>query len=312
MKTCLLAIALLVMPVHAVAAEGKFERTLKVTGAVDLDVRTGAGSTNVRSGETGSVRINGVIRSRDGDDRVCQLESNPPIEQDGNSIRIGHITDRELERNISISYEVVVPVETRLRSQTGSGSQTIEGIRGPVDASTGSGGLTINNIGDDVKVSTGSGSIRVDGVKGRVRASTGSGGIRGTALAGPVVASTGSGGVRLEQTAPGGAEVKTGSGAIELSGVKGPLRAHSGSGSIRAEGEPSAEWNLEVASGGVHLKLPSQAAFDFRARTASGHISIDHPLSVQGLIGKKEVQGKVRGGGPLVSVRTASGNIEVQ
>ena len=312
MKTCLFVAALLAMPIHAVVAEGKFERTLKVTGAVDLDVRTGAGSISVRPGDTASVRINGTIKSQDGEDRVRRLESNPPIEQTGNSIRIGHITDHELERNIAISYEVVVPVETRLRSQSGSGSLTIEGIRGPVDASTGSGGLTINNIGDEVKASTGSGSIRVDGVKGKVRASTGSGGIRGTGIAGPVVASTGSGGVRLEQTASGGAEVKTGSGSIELSGVKGPLRAHSGSGSIRAEGDPSGEWNLEVASGGVHLKLPSQAAFDFRARTASGHISIDHPLSVQGLIGKKEVQGKVRGGGPLVSVRTASGNIDVQ
>ena len=312
MKTCLLAVALLVMPVRAAAAEGKFERTLKVSGAVDLDVRTGTGSISVRPGDASSVRINGTIKSRDGDDKVRRLESNPPIEQNGNSIRVGHIDDRELERNVSISYEVLVPVETRLRSQTGSGSQTIEGIRGPVDASTGSGGLTITSIGDEVKASTGSGSIRVDGVKGKVRASTGSGGIRGTGIAGAVVASTGSGSVRLEQPAPGGAEVKTGSGPIELSGVKGPLRAHSGSGSIRAEGEPSGEWNLDVASGGVHLKLPSQAAFDFRARTASGHISIDHPLSVQGLIGKKEVQGKVRGGGPLVSVRTASGNIDVQ
>ena len=36
------------------------------------------------------------------------MEANPPILQSGNDLRIGHIDDPELRRNISISYEVVV------------------------------------------------------------------------------------------------------------------------------------------------------------------------------------------------------------
>lgn len=323
MRTCLgvfitaLAVCL-AAPAQAATVEGKFERTLKVSGAVDLDVQTGAGSITVRSGGAGEVRVTGTIKARSdwhGDnpeEKVRRLESNPPIEQNGNSVRIGHLEDRELTRNVSISYELVAPVETRLRSRTGSGSQTVEGIRGPVEASTGSGGLTITNIGDEVRASTGSGGIRLEAVKGRVRAATGSGGIRGTGIAGPVVADAGSGSVRLEQTAAGGAEVRTGSGSVEISGVRGPLRVRSGSGNVRAQGEPAGEWDVEVASGSVSLRVPSQAAFDFRARTGSGHISIDHPLAVQGLIGRREVQGKVRGGGPVLSVRTASGNIDVQ
>ena len=320
MKTGLavLALMLLAVPAPAATAEGKFERTLQVTGAVDLDVETGAGSIIVRNGEGSSVRVTGTIKARsdwDGGDveaRVRRLESNPPIEQNGNSIRVGHVTDRDLQRNISISYEVVTPAETRVRSRTGSGSQTVEGVRGPVEASTGSGSLAISRIGDEVRASTGSGSIKLDSVKGRVKAATGSGGIRGTGIAGPVVADTGSGSVRLEQTAPGGAEVKTGSGSVDVTGVRGPLRVRSGSGSVAAQGEPQGEWNLEVASGNVSVRLPPEAAFDFHARTGSGRISINHPLSVQGVIGRREVDGKVRGGGPRLSVWTASGNIQVQ
>src|SRR5713226_3154487 len=122
------ALALAALPALAAAAEGKFERTLKVTGAVDLDIQTGAGSIQIRSGDAATVRILGTIRARgdwrddrDVEERVRRLESNPPIEQNGNSIRIGHLDDRESQRNISISYEVSVPAETRVRSHTGSG-----------------------------------------------------------------------------------------------------------------------------------------------------------------------------------------------
>ena len=102
-------------------------------------------------------------------------KAHPPIEQHGNLIKIGHVDDHEMEHNVSISYEIVVPTETRLRSNTGSGEQSINGLRGPVEASSGSGHLRLTNIGDAVRASTGSGHITVDGVKGEVHASTGSG-----------------------------------------------------------------------------------------------------------------------------------------
>jgi hypothetical protein len=49
-------------------------------------------------------------------------------------------------RNISISYELVVPADTRLRSRTGSGNQNAVGLRGSVDLQTGSGNVVFSNI----------------------------------------------------------------------------------------------------------------------------------------------------------------------
>ena len=66
------------------------------------------------------------------------------------------------------------------------------------------------------------------------------------------------------------------------------------------------------ASGGVRLKLASDAAFDLDAHTSSGSISVNQPVTVQGTIGRKELHGKVRGGGVPVEVETGSGNIEIQ
>ncbi len=309
-----------VSPILGAEAEGSFERTLKVSGLVELDVSTGAGNISVRAGEAGSVRVHGRIRAsrgwnmgfEDAERKVRQIEANPPIEQEGNSVRIGRIDDSELRRNISISYEIVTPADTRLNSKTGSGSETVEGIRGPLKASTGSGGIKISNIGDEVRAETGSGHIELDSVKGEVRASTGSGTIRAHGVAGGFVARTGSGDVTLEQTAPGSVKVETGSGSSELSGVKGSLVVRTGSGGIRASGEQTEEWSLHTGSGGVTVRLPANAAFDVDAHTHSGRISTDHPITVQGTIGRGELRGKVRGGGFRLIVLTGSGDIRIE
>lgn len=301
----------------AAAAEGSFQRALHVTGAVHLDLSTGSGSVEVRTGNSGQVQVTGRIRATEWfagnvEEKIKRLEANPPIQQSGNDIRIGHIDDPELRHNISISYEVVVPAETDLRVQSGSGNQRVDGIRGPLEVSAGSGGLKISAIGDRVHAETGSGDIDIDRVKGNVHAKTGSGSIDASDIAGAFEADSGSGRITLQQTAPGAVRVDTGSGGMELHGVHGSLEAKAGSGTIQADGSPTGAWSVHTGSGGVQLKLPSNAAFDLDAHTSSGSISVDHPHSVQGSIGRKEVRGRVGGGGVPVEVETGSGDIQIQ
>ena len=99
---------------------------------------------------------------------------------------------------------------------------------------------------------------------------------------------------------------------MELRGVKGSLDARTGSGGIEANGEPMGPWTVHTGSGTVRLQLPSSASFDLDARTSSGSLAVDHPVTVQGSLGKKHIQGKVRGGGVPVEVETGSGNIEIR
>lgn len=300
--------------VSAATAGGSFTRSLTVTGPVELDVTTGSGNIVVRAGGSGTVSISARIRARGGqaEEKVRRLEANPPIEQEGNTIRIGYLEDRWLQRKVSISYELTVPRDTRLRSRTGSGDQEIDGVRGPVIADTGSGSLTVSGIGDDVEAATGSGSIEITDVAGRTQLSTGSGSIRGDGLGGAISARTGSGSIRLEQAAAGDVEASTGSGGIAVRGVHGSLRARTGSGSIEVDGEPTGEWRLDTSSGNIEVRLPTQASFDLQAQTSSGSIDVDHPLTVRGRIGRRQVQGKVRGGGVLIVARTSSGNIRIE
>jgi hypothetical protein len=299
------------------ASEGSFEKTLKVSGPVNLDVETGSGTVEIRTGSSNEVYVSGRIRSSNGwfgvpaDEKIRRIEANPPIQQSGNDIRVGHIEDPELRRNISISFRITVPANARVHSKSGSGSQNIDGIQGALDVDAGSGDIRVRNIGSTVRAATGSGSIEADHVAGNLRAKAGSGSIHATGIAGGLEADTGSGSIHMEQTAPGAVRAQTGSGDIELRGVRGSLEAQTGSGGIHADGDPTGTWNVHTGSGTVQLRFPSDASYDLDAETSSGSVSVSQPITVQGNIGRKQVKGKVHGGGVPVEVRTGSGSVEI-
>src|SRR6202521_1480017 len=215
---------------QASAAEtGGFERNLKVSGAVTVEVTSGSGNITVHPGGNSDVHVVAKIRAStswfglSAAEKVRRIEKDPPVEQQGSIIRIGKIEDRELQQNVSIDYDVTVPAQTKLNSSTGSGDQSIRGLQLPITAKTGSGNITIENVGADTRIRSGSGDLKVNSVKGMLDAQTGSGSIRGFGIAGQVVASTGSGDVEIEQVASGNARVGTGSGSVKLRGIKGGL-----------------------------------------------------------------------------------------
>ncbi|HEX2328064.1 MAG TPA: DUF4097 family beta strand repeat-containing protein [Candidatus Angelobacter sp.] len=303
------------------APTGHFERTLKVSGQVNLEITSGSGNVTVHTGAADTVQVSAKLHGNNGtswlfgsgdvEERIHKIEQNPPIEQTGNSIHIGSRGDHELYRNISIDYDVTVPAQTQLTSRTGSGDQTITGVALPLNAQTGSGNVTVDNLGAEARVSSGSGDIKIGSVKGTLTASAGSGNIRAQGVAGEINAHTGSGDVEMRQVSAGNVKVDTGSGNIRLHGIKGGLHAQAGSGDIVAEGEPTSDWKLGAGSGSITLKVPSQASFNIDARTSSGSLKVNHPVTMQGSFARNHVQGKVGNGGPLVDVHTGSGDIQV-
>ena len=324
LATALLAV-LTLAPAAAEAqrAEGKFDRTLTVQGPADIEVTTGSGRIEVSPGSAGRLELSARVTASDGwglrrrsslsaAERVRRIEANPPIEQSGGVIRIGHIADEDLREGVSISYTLRVPTDSRLRARTGSGSQEIEGVGGDVEASSGSGSLTLKNLGGRLRASTGSGSIVADGVRAGLHATSGSGSIRATVMDGEILAKTGSGGIDVSQTGAGPVHVSSGSGTIRLRGVRGTLEAGTSSGGLSIEGELAGDWNLSASSGSVAIKLPQSQGFQLDAHTSSGGIDVDFPVTVSGKIDRRSLRGAVQGGGPLLRVRTSSGGISIQ
>jgi len=291
----------------ASGATGSFQQTLSVDGPLVLDVSTGSGSIEIISGDSQRVEVTGHIKvgagsflglfTRNSDERqelVDRLENEPPISLVDGRLEVGHLKGREYERNVSISYEIVVPAGTEVLSHTGSGSMTISGVAGPVEAKTGSGRITLTDIGASVKARSGSGTIQADNI------------------AGAFEAHTGSGKVRLTQVAPGDVVVTVGSGGANLHGVVGSLRVKAGSGRVEIDGRQEGAWNVDTGSGSVRIRLPEDAAFELDAHTGSGGITVDHPLTIQGKVSERRMRGDVRGGGDLLVVETGSGGIRIE
>jgi hypothetical protein len=86
LTTC--AFALAVLPLNA-ATTGHFERTLQVTGTVELEVSSGSGNINVHQGGPGAVSVTARIHGNNGtswlfgsgniDERIHKIEQNPPV-----------------------------------------------------------------------------------------------------------------------------------------------------------------------------------------------------------------------------------------
>ena len=280
--------------------QGSFEKTFQVSGPVDLEVQTHSGDISVRTGPAGAVSIRGKIYVGDhwlfGNRHtdVSEIEQHPPLRQDGNSIHIDYVNVRD----ISVDYEITVPADTSIRAHTGSGDQTIEGTHGDAD------------------LQSGSGDIRLTRISGGIHIQTGSGNVRAREISGPVHGGAGSGDIAVEETGSGDIDLHTGSGNITTRGVQGALRAEAGSGDITAEGTMVGMWEIRTGSGNVHVRLPANAAFDANISTSSGTLDVDAPITmtVQGRVNetRKSINGKVRGGGPLLTLRTGSGDIHIE
>ncbi len=296
--TVLLCFLLVPVLLHA-RAEGTFDRTLTVSGVVHLDLTTGSGDIVIKTGSANQVVVHGSIYSNNSwfsssASAIHQVESNPPIQQNGNDIRIGYNLPEDVKRHVSISYEVTVPADAAVQAHSGSGGIGVEGVRG------------------EVQVQTGSGDIRLRDLGSRLRAQTGSGGIRAQDVAAPFYAHTGSGSIDAELIGSGDVDVQTGSGSVQLRGVKGGLRAHTGSGNIGADGTVAGPWQLHTGSGNIRMAVGTGGGFNLDVHTSSGSIHSDLPITVQGSLGKHELKGSVRGGGPEVEVSTGSGDVEIR
>ncbi|HKM85370.1 MAG TPA: DUF4097 family beta strand repeat-containing protein [Terriglobales bacterium] len=278
---------------------GTFDRSFQVNGNVDLEVLTRSGDITVRNGAAGTVSIHATIHAGNawfgGDHKaeVQGLQNNPPIRQNGNNIRIDYVNIN----NISIDYEITAPENTAIRAHTGSGDQTVEGLKGNADLESGSGDMKVAHLTGDLRFQTGSGNVR------------------GHELSGPARVKAGSGDIEIEEVGAGDVDIRTGSGNITVTGIHGGFHAESGSGDIQGNGSPGNMWSIRTGSGNVTLRVPSGANFDVDISTSSGTVTLGHPVTttVQGRIqeSRKSVVGKVGSGGPIVSVHTGSGDVRV-
>jgi hypothetical protein len=280
--------------------QGSFERKFQINGPAQLEIDTGSWDVTIHSGPAGVVIVSGKIHvgnrwlMGERTSKVEELKNHPPVGQRGNTIHLDHAN----LNNIWIDYDVTVPADARVHSRTGSGDVKIRDLTGELDLESGSGDLWLENL------------------TGKIATRSGSGDVRATAISGSFSADASSGDIRVEERGKGDVDIRTTSGNIEATGIDGALHLEASSGDISAEGKPGGTWEARAGSGNIHLSVPRDAAFQLDATTNSGELSVHHAITitVEGNLdaARHAMKGTVGGGGPLVTLHTSSGNIELE
>ena len=296
------------------SVSGAFDRNYNVTGPIRLELNNASGDVDITGSADGKVHVRGEVRASgfgfdNPQKRLDDTLANPPVEQKGDTIRIGK--DMSRMRHISIAYTIQVPHDTEVSTNVASGAQTIRNVAGPVTVRAASGSIRLEKIERDAELTTASGTITASNVGNDLQVSTTSGNVNISNVKGDVRANVVSGVIRIANP---GARVDTSntSGEVEIQGASNDVKAHAISGLVSVQGNPGSGsyWDLKSVSGGVQVRVPATANFHFSAEAASGEIRTDVPIVVEEQ-GKHSLRAHMGSGGGRVEVRTASGEIRV-
>jgi DUF4097 and DUF4098 domain-containing protein YvlB len=294
---------------------GSFDRTLSVTAPIRLELANASGDVSITGSGDNQVHVHAQVRSSgmgfgNPQQRLDEVVNNPPIQQRGDTIRVGKDINRT--HNVSISYVIEVPHDTEVDTSVASGSQTILNVRGPVKVNSASGSIRVDHIDRQTQLTTLSGSIDAQNIGDDLRASSASGSVTVAKIKGDVRISALSGTTQISR--PGGrVDADTASGTVEVQGATRDVKAHAASGRVDVQGNPgeSSYWDLKTVSGVVELGVPSNANFHLTAEAISGQIKTDVPIVIEEQ-GKHSLRARMGNGGGRVEVHTISGEIRVR
>ncbi len=296
------------------SVSGTFDRNYKVSGPIRLEITNASGDVDITGSTDGKVHVRGDVRASgfgfdNPQKRLDDTVANPPIEQTGDTIRIGKEMSRM--RNVSIAYAIQVPRDTEVSATVASGAQTIRGVRGPVKVQAASGSIRVEKIERYTQLTTASGTISATDVGNDLRVSSASGSVTVSKVRGDVDVTAISGVIHISN--PGGrVEAGTASGDVDIQGAAHDVKAHAASGRVSVQGNPGAEnyWELKTASGGVQLAVPGSANLHISAEAVSGEIRSDIPIVIEEQ-GKHSLRAHMGSGGGRADIHTVSGEIHI-
>ena len=259
------------------------------------------------------------VETGGGSVNATSLAGRLEIETGGGSIRVDDIGG-EVRAETGGGAIDVGTVGGDVNLQTGGGNVKINAAKGNIKAETGGGSLVVLSGLQGAVLETGGGSIKLEKCMGRVKATTGGGSIDLGEVGGPVDIESGAGSIRLA-SANGRVEAQTGGGSIQLDRATS-VRAETGAGGIIVKLVSSSDVRtnstLETSAGDITVYLAKDIPITVRAAIdmASGHTIRsefgDIHVSNQGNSPwprSVSAEGNLNGGGPVLKVRTSSGNI---
>ncbi|WP_428654311.1 DUF4097 family beta strand repeat-containing protein [Runella sp.] len=315
-------------------------KTFNASSVKNLNVRTSGGSINV-AGQGGDAKVEVYIRANNWngrselskeeiEDRLKEYELTVAMEGETlvcKSKRKNENDKWDWKQSLSISFKITVPEKTTTDLATSGGSIKLAKLSGTQNFSTSGGSLHLDDLSGmikgrtsggsiqlincqdqldlatsggsikaesckgDIKLVTSGGSIHLDGLNGNVRATTSGGSIKGGDIKGELLASTSGGSIRL-------------------TGVAASLKASTSAGGIDAEIVALGKFlDLSTSAGGIHVQMPMNKGLDLDLR--ANRVNVGTLKNFDGTLEKDRVNGRLNGGGTLVTMRASSGSISV-
>jgi DUF4097 and DUF4098 domain-containing protein YvlB len=291
--------------------QAKYERTVQQRAPLSpgskLYAETSSGSITITGGDVTECSVIAEICGRAPTEEEAQLlveQVKIELETAGDTMTVkAYKPPSGSRRSISISYDIIVPMQTSIEcassygaielanikgqtsGQTSSGSIEAKNIEGPVNLDTSYGSVKCRNItGENITVKSSSGSITAEIIKGPTQLTTSYGSITCTDMSnGDIKLKTSSGKIKLSNASFGDCDAHTSYGSIVSGKLKGKsIKLHSGSGSISVTESSADTTNLSTSYGRITCRQISTN--DITARSGSGNLDIACSDSTPGQI----------------------------
>lgn len=300
-------------------------KTFDVAPGGELTVEAEEGDIEVVGGNQSKVHVE-IERKPVGvpEDREAKALKNHRVKlsQDGNNVHVeaGRAKPRGLtfhappEMNVHI--RVTVPRRFDVTINTGNGSIEVSGVRGMVDANSAGGDLTFAKIEGALEGRTSGGNVSAEGCTDKVMAQTSGGGILLKNCTGESVTADTLGGEIDVSGCEGKLQAKSAGGNISISDFTGPgVYADTSGGRILFDmtKQPEVECRLRTGGGNIIARVPESVNLNLGARTDGGSLTTAIPVS--GMLPSQantgHIEGKINAGGPIFTLHTTGGNIEL-
>jgi DUF4097 and DUF4098 domain-containing protein YvlB len=272
--TALLATGLFTAAAHA----DDYAKTYTVANRANVHVDTDDGSVTVTTGDTKEVEFRVEYQGYTLD-KSLRIDSSQHGDEVELTARIPHGFHIALGMSRRLHVEVRMPKDADLQVRTGDGSIKVNNVSGTVDLHSGDGAINVSSLKGSVRIHTGDGSIEASEMDGKCDATSGDGRIR-------------------------------------LSGRFDVLSAKSGDGSVGVEAQHGSKmdssWSVYSGDGSIDVALPPDLPVNIEASSGDGHISTDIPITMEGVISKSRVHGKMNGGGSTLTIHTGDGSIRLK
>jgi len=306
----------LVLSMQLASAQSRreFHRVFEVSLAdsVILDVQLSRGSLEIAYGREGQVSITASTNN----ESSKALSEDPftnhlIVSVNGNHLEIRDVPDVPADPDYNFAYRIDVPHRTEVRSFVQRGSETINGVAGPVEARTEDGGIKISYVSQTVRARTEAGNIDVQVVGGPVEAKAKRGNISCVRCLQGVDVETEDGDISLAVIGPSRANVRRGTGGIKVGGIRGSFIGSTAAGELYVRAVPHSDWQLSSVSGSVRIELPPAAKFEIEASTSSGEFIVKRNDFDTPEKQSHHLVRKVNGGGMHIEIHTESGLISI-